>query len=114
MAAYTVLNIDRDGVRYDNALVAVAASDTFANDGKTILLVDNQNASTLNVTFDLAVDPNASEPTQQASSPANKALLTTESHIFGPFPTGKFGDTVTVNYDLTATVTAAAFRLTPG
>ena len=110
MAAYTVANIDRAGVRYDNALVAVAAADTFINDGRTLLLVDNQNAATCEVTFDLATDPNSSEPTQSTSA-VNQSVLTTEQQIFGPFPVDKFGAIVTVNYSLIPTVTAAAFRL---
>jgi len=113
LAAYTVLNVTRDGVRYDNALIAVAASDTFANDGRTFLLISNQNASTCEVTVDLATDPHASEPTASTTA-TNISLLTTEEHLLGPFPTGKFGTTVTVNYSITATVTAMAFRLTSG
>jgi hypothetical protein len=113
MAAYTVVNVDRNGARYDNALTAVAASDTFANDGRTFLYVDNQNASTCNVTIDLASDPLSSVDTH-SSTATNLPLLTTEGHLFGPFPTGRYGDTVTVNYDITASVTAMAFRLTSG
>lgn len=112
MAVYTVLNVDRNGRRYDNALVAVAASDTFANDGRTYLHVDNQNAATCNVTIDLDIDPHSSEATH-SSVATNLPLLTTEAHLFGPFPVGKYGSVVTVNYSITATVTAMAFRLTP-
>lgn len=113
MAAYTVANITRDGVRYDNALTAVAASDTFANDGRTFLYVDNQNASTCNVTVDLASDPMDAVETH-TSAATNLPLLTTEAHLFGPFDINRYGTTVTVNYDITASVTAGAFRLTSG
>lgn len=110
MAVYTVLNVDRNGVRYDNALVAVAASDTFANDGRTFLLVSNQNAATLNVTFDLSSDPMTAIDTH-TSTATNLPLLTTEQHLFGPFDVGRYGSIVTVNFDLLPSVTAMAFRL---
>lgn len=109
MAAYTVKNVTRAGVI--DTLAAVASSDTFANDGKTFLVVDNGSGGALGVTFDLAVDPNASEPAASTSA-TSISVPTGERHIFGPFPTGKFGTTVTVNYDTTASVTAGAFRLT--
>ena len=112
MAAYTVVNVDRNGARYDNALTAVAASDTFANDGRTFLYVDNQNASTCNVTFDLSSDPMSAISTH-SSAATDLPLLTTEGHLFGPFDVNRYGSTVTVNYSITASVTAMAFRLLP-
>jgi len=111
MAAYTVKNVTRAGVI--DTLAAVASIDTFANDGKTILVVDNASGGALGVTFDLAVDPNASEPAAETSA-TSISVPAGERHFLGPFPTGKFGTTVTVNYDSTATITAGAFRLTSG
>lgn len=110
MAAYTVLNVDLDGVRFDNALVAVAASDTFANDGNTFLAVNNGDASPTNVTFDLATDPHSSEPTQSTTA-TNIVVTNAEDEFIGPFPIGKFGTTVTVNYSNQTSITAGAFRL---
>jgi hypothetical protein len=112
MAAYTVVNVTRSGTG-DLAPVAVAASDTFANDGNTFLYVVNADASVTNLTFTLATDPNASEPTQSTSAD-NIAVAAGESELIGPFPTGKFGTTVTVAYSNQTAITAAAYRLTAG
>lgn len=112
MATYTVVNVTRDGTG-DLAPGAVAASDVFANDGRTFLYVVNGDASVTNVTFDLATDPNASEPTQQTSA-TDIAVAAGESELIGPFPVGKFGSTVTVNFSNQTAITAAAYRLTSG
>ncbi len=112
MAAYTVVNITRSGTG-NLAPTAVAASDTFSNDGNTFLYVVNGDVSVTNVTFDLATDPHSSEPTQSTTATVI-AVAAGESEFIGPFPTGKFGDTVTVNYSNQTSITAMAYRLTSG
>lgn len=110
MVAYVPVNVDQDGVRFDNALVAVSATDTFPNDGNTYLAVNNGGVSPDNVTFDLAVDPHSSEPTQSTTAVA-VVVTNAQDEFIGPFPVGKFGRTVTVNHSFTTSVTAGAFRL---
>lgn len=109
MAAYTVVSITRDGTG-DLTPTAVAASDTFVNDGRTFLHVVNADASPTSVTFDVATDYWGSEPTQETTATAEVVAAGTEE-FFGPFPPGVFGDNVTVNYSNQTSITAMAYRL---
>lgn len=91
----------------DPTYAAVNNGDTFVNDGKnTFFYIKNANASTVTVTF-----VGSGECDQGALHNQVKAILTTEERIFGPFPFPRFGGTVTVNYDLTPSVTSQAFKL---
>jgi len=112
MAAYTVVNVTRSGTG-DLTPTSVAASDTFTNDGRTFLHVINADASLTNVTFDLATDYWAGEPTQSTAA-TNIVVAAGEEEFIGPFPVGLFGDNVTVNYSNQTSVTAMAYRLTSG
>jgi len=110
MAAYTVENITLGG-NIDPTFTAVASSDTFANDGeKTFLWIKNANAGTVIATFD---DTGSVQPEEAKTFNADVdvTMLTTEEAVVGPFPISRFTSTVTVNYDVTASVTACALKL---
>lgn len=105
MALLTRGQISRAGSAEN--MQAVSASDTFPNDGdRTFLDVDNADASGTDVTFDLATDPNDSEATQDSSTPTALTVAAGTRERFGPFPTAKFGDVVTVNFSNQTSVTA--------
>lgn len=110
MAAYTVENITLTG-NIDPTFVAVASSDTFANDGsKTFLYIKNGSGGTVVATFD---DTGSNAPTGAKSFNPDVDITMTAGQevVVGPFPLSRFGSTVTVNYDVTTSVTAAAFKL---
>lgn len=104
MAAYTVQQASLTGL--NASFVAVSASDTFVNDGRTYLHVKNQNASTCNVGVDSVTLCNYGSDHNLAI-----AIPTTAERVIGPFDPNRFGTTVTVTYDVTASVTAAAVKL---
>jgi hypothetical protein len=106
VAAYTPVNPNLTGAA--PALVAVASSDTFANNGSVILHVHNGNASTLTVTI---TDPTSAAPSGLAFTTAGVvvSLLTGTDKYIGPFNTNRFNDAsgnVTVGYSVTSSVTA--------
>lgn len=105
MATYTVQQIDLDGETTD--LVAVASSDQFPNNGKTYLHVKNTNAATRTITV------NSTTNCDQGFDHDVAVVIaaTTGDVKIGPFPTARFGTTVTVSYTATANVTAGAFSL---
>jgi hypothetical protein len=107
MANYTVQSVGQSGLNPN--YVAVSASDTFDNDGRTMLHVKNGGGSAVTVTV------NAEKPCNQGflhnvvvSVPAGA------ERMIGPFDkafyvnesTGK----ATVTYSATATVTVAAIK----
>ena len=107
MGTYTVQKVTRVGVvPTENA---VAASDTFQNDGKTILIVTNGSASTLVVTI---VTPGTVDGLAIGDRTVSIAAGVKEA--IGPFQRRIYnysdGD-VTVEYDGTASVTAAVLRI---
>ena len=107
MAELTVAQIDRAGLL--QALTAVNSADTFDNNGRVFLLVDNQNAGTIVVTIDVQQAVDGQDPASKTVS-----LLTTETKLIGPFPPEIYNDAneeVNVAYDITASVTAQAYRL---
>lgn len=87
--------------------VAVAASDTFANDGRTILEVINGSGGSINVTI----------TDQRSTAPAGASAFTPSVVVavaagvtkrIGPFPPSRFNDDsgqVTVGYSAITTVT---------
>ena len=90
--------------------ISAVGPDTFVNNGEnTILIIDNQNASSCVVT----VDGTGTAPTGAVAFDDDVAVtvLTTDRQQIGPFPKGRFGSTVTVNYSLTASVTVAVTTL---
>ena len=107
MGTYTVQKVTRDGVvPTENA---VAASDTFKNDGKTILLVTNGSGFTLAVTI---VTPGTVDGLAIGDRVVDIADGTQEA--LGPFQRNIYNDSdgeVTVNYDAITSVTAAVLKI---
>lgn len=107
MGTYTVQSVTRDGVTPTEN--AVAASDQFANDGHTILWVDNGSGGELTVTI---VTPN----TVDGEAIADKTVTVADGFksAIGPFPRSIYNDSdgnVTVQFSSTTSVTAAALSI---
>lgn len=107
MATYTVQNIVATGITPTYA--AVAASDKFANDGRTYLHVKNGGGSPSTVTIVTQYTAGGLALADQAVSVTNA-----QERVIGPFPTDLYNDAngdVTVTYSPTTSVTAGAFKL---
>lgn len=89
---------------------AVSASDTFANDGKTMIVVKNASGAGLNVTPapSVACNQGVVHAGVPISVPAG-----TEKWI-GPFRTDIFGEVVTVAFSAQTSITAAPIRQPKG
>jgi hypothetical protein len=109
MATYAVADTANGGV--EPTFVAVANGDVFPNDGKTLLLVKNGNASPTVVTV------NSVRPCSQGGDhdQTGSVTATTGIRTFGPFDPGRYNDSsgnVTITtYSVLTTVTAAAVRI---
>jgi len=108
MATLTVQQATIAGVT--PTFVAVAASDVFANNGKTYIEVKNGNAGADTVAIDSLVACNqGTDHDGGGSVPA-----TTGDKIFGPFDPTRFNNAngqVTITHSVTATVTCTVFTL---
>lgn len=107
MATYTVQTAVQTGVVPTQN--AVAASDKFNNDGKTVLWVENGSGGELTVTLTTAATVGGvaiADPTVTIANGAKK--------VIGPFATSIYNDSngqVTVAYSATTSVTAAVIRI---
>jgi hypothetical protein len=105
VAVIAIQTIDLDGEPADYA--AAVGPDTFVNDGRTFLHVKNTNAATRDVTIDSTkLCDQGFDHNQVVTIPA-----TTGDVMIGPFPTARFGTTVTVTYSAVTNLTIAAFKL---
>jgi len=105
VAVIAIQTIDLDGEAADYA--AAVGPDTFVNDGRTFLHVKNTNAATRDVTIDSTkLCDQGFDHNQVVTIPA-----TTGDVMIGPFPTARFGTTVTVTYSAVTNLTIAAFKL---
>lgn len=87
--------------------VAAATGVTVANDGRTVIAINNGSASPLVLTPLLQHPVQGVEPALPTFSlPAGKV------QGFGPFPVADFGKTVTITFTGVASVTAQAFEMT--
>ncbi len=105
MAELTVQTVSRTGVTPTHQ--ALSASDTFANDGATVLLIKNGHSADCTVTAVIT-------RTIDGVTPAGKAITvpaTTGEKLFGPFPTQDYGSTVTITTSHQTSMTAAVFKL---
>ena len=114
MAALTVATITDAGIT--PALAAVSASDTIADDGsaRTYLEVNNANAGSLTVTIPAQqVSANIPGVGNVAVADIVVTVPTATRKLIGPFTLAyrNSAGNVTVNYSLTASVTAQAFKL---
>lgn len=109
MAEMTVQNITIDGVT-KATLAAVNDTDTFDNDGKTFLEVNNGSGGSLTVTI-------TGQVSLQHGVAATKTITipTGEIWVIGPFPERYYNtdgaNEVSVSYSTTSSVTAAAFSV---
>jgi len=108
MATLTVQSTALTGLAVTYA--AVASSDVFANDGRTVLHVKNAGGSPDTVGIDSLVACNqGSDHDGGGSVPA-----TTGDRIFGPFDPARFNNSngqVTVTHSFLTSVTCAVIRL---
>jgi hypothetical protein len=107
MAAYTLQTTSLAGVAH--TLTAVAASDTFLNDGRTMLVVKNGSGSPLVVTVTVQAKHRGLTITNPTATVAAGATA-----FLGPYAPDLFNastGSVTVAYDATTTITAAAVQM---
>jgi len=108
MAELTVQQIDRAGgaILNDDLVAADVAGDTFINNGRTMLVVDNQDASPITVTIDSPVDCD-----QGFEHDPDPTVGAGDTVILGPFAQGRFNTDgkVVVAYSAVASVTVVAY-----
>lgn len=107
MAEYTVYTSVVTGTTVTP--VTPANGDTFANDGKTVLVVENNSGAgiTFNVVTSQTVESDLDVEDRQIS------VDNGDIDIVGPFNTGIYGTTVTVNtWSSTTSVTIYAMKVT--
>jgi hypothetical protein len=69
---------------------AAAASDSFSNNGKVMVRVNNGGGAPITLTVD---DPNSSLPAATAFNPDAAIVVTNaQARIIGPFPPARFND----------------------
>jgi hypothetical protein len=107
MALLTVQTLNYNGSLL--GATAVSASDTFANDGHTVIQVINGGASSDTVTIVSAVPCN-----QGVNHPITVTVASGTTQLIGPFPTNRFNDAnnlVTVTHSYTTSVTCSVYRV---
>lgn len=90
---------------------AVSSSDTFDNDGRTMLYVKNGGASPDTVVLDSLVACN-----QGTDHNGGSIVTNATERVFGPFDPVRFNDAngrVTVTHSFITSVTCAVLRLPP-
>lgn len=107
MGTYTVQDVVDEGVV--PTANAVAASDTFINDGNTILLVENGSGGSITVTI-------TTTKTIEGLAVADQAVTIADGteKAIGPFPKDLYNNSsgvVTVAYSGTTSVTAKCLRI---
>lgn len=103
MATIVISPVTRSGVAPTFA-AATAGGDTFANDGQTVLDVNNASGGSITVTVIAVAKCN-----QGSLHNAVETVLTLTHGIIGPFPVARFGRIVSVTYSAVTTVTVAAY-----
>jgi hypothetical protein len=109
MAVIALQTIDLTGLAEFTLAAASAATDTFVNDGSTILVVDNASGSQMTVTIDSlkASDFGTDENIAVAVEAGERVFI-------GPFQKARFNGiagTVEVTTSLETSVTLAALQL---
>ena len=110
-----ILTSTRAGVNMPWQSVAAANDAFFTNDGETLLLIYNASGSTVNVVFET---PATLLSEGLAIADATATVPTSETHIFGPFPTAYFSqpsgaDAGKVYVNVDQAVSMAAVKLGP-
>jgi len=88
-----------------------AAADSFSNNGKTMIRVNNASGASITLTLD---DPNSSTPTAAVAWNPDAAIVVTNGtvRVAGPFPTARFNDAngrVQMAWSATASVSWEAY-----
>ncbi len=111
MAALTVAVMDLTGLvpaAVDAA--ATGGGDTFANNGNTFFYADNAGGSDIEITFDDIGTPTPGGTLDAFDPDVTIDVALGTIAIMGPFPTQRFGTTVSVTYEGVASLTVAAIR----
>ena len=113
MATLTVSTVDAGtGVNITDTLTAAASGgDVFANDGKTLFVVYNGDASPITVTFASAAT--AGRDSLAVADPA-PTVEASKHEVFGPFEQGIFNNSsgqVSVTYSAVTSVTVVPIKL---
>jgi hypothetical protein len=109
MAALTVTSSTAHGTVLP-AAQAVSASDTFVNNGRTLIEVNNGGGSSTTVTFVTSGVYGLGTISYDVADDAQTVTNGT-SKVFGPFDTTLLGTTVTVTFSPTTSVTARVIAL---
>jgi hypothetical protein len=109
MAVIAIQTIDLTGLAEFTLAAASASTDTFVNDGRTILVVNNASGSQMTVTIDSlqASDFGSDEDIAVAVEAGERVFI-------GPFQKARFNSiagVVTVTTSLETSVTVAALQL---
>lgn len=105
MATLSVQDTGLDGT--DVTLAAAdSGGDDFPNTGSEYLEVSNASGGEITVTCSASGDCN-----QGFTHDATATIPDGESRRIGPFPTGRFGDSVSVSYSSASSVTVAAVKV---
>ena len=108
MANYSAQKTTHAGVTSN--MVAVSSTDTFANDGRTILEVKNASASSVTVTI-----VSQQQCNHGFTHNITVAVAAGATSLIGPFNPTRFNDPVTglvtVQYSATASVTAGLYSV---
>lgn len=110
MAELTVQNIVLAGAQRAALVSAASGGDTFKNDGKTFLDVNNGDASGITVTI-------AGQRNLPLGTSATKTISVgaTTNTLIGPFPVGNYNretdENVVVTYSAVTSVTVGAFSV---
>lgn len=115
MATLTVQTSGFGGLNY--TLGAASASDKFANDGRTMLIFENGNATARTLT----IDANDTSKTGFGTIATPSTVVTIPGSgtnggrcIVGPFPVDRFNDTngdLTYTLDVATDMTVAAVKM---
>lgn len=111
MAVIALQTIDLTGLAEFTLAAASAGTDTFVNDGRTILVVDNGSGSPMTVTIDSLKASDFGDDSDIAVT-----VAAGERAFIGPFQKARFNDiaaVVTVTTSLETSVTFAALVLHP-
>jgi hypothetical protein len=110
MAALTVYTIDYDGVDVESAYAAAAASQEFANDGRTFIHIKNASGGSITCTLTTA-------GTYQSHAIADTVITvgaTTGEQMAGPFKKDIYNandGNIDITWSATASVTIGVFKL---
>lgn len=104
-----MISVQKPGLGGVVTFAAAAATDTFPNDGNTVLIVKNDSAADITVTIDSARPCNYGfDHDVSVTVPAGG------ERVIGPFPRNRFNDNnsqVAVSFSDTLSVTVAAVSL---